>query len=170
MDPTIAIILGAILGALLAGPITYHYSKRLIQQSYKNTIEVFKRQTFDVAAAKFRTAFLSEILYLRYDVKIKGAGTSDRINEFLNSAIFKHMEALIQFEHLLNAREREGMYRAWDEYCHPEGIPEDKYEKRDFRFDGYATIEDSKGEEEAKKIALQNIYKILDFADFKKPP
>ena len=167
MDPTIATILGTILGACLAGPITFHYSKRLIRQSHKNTIEVFKRQEFNKAAAQFRNAFLGETLYLRDNVRIKGVGTSTRTNEVLNTAIFKHMKALVRFEPFLSVKEREVMYRAWDEYCHPEGTPQDQSKKRDFRFNGYMDIEDSKGGEEAKNIALQNINKILEFAGLK---
>lgn len=172
MDPATATIcaaiFGAIVSAILTGSVTYFFSTRLMRQSHKNTIGVFKRQEFNKAAAQFRNAFLGEILYLRDNVKINGVGSSIRINEFLNTAaISKHMQALVQFEPFLNAKERERMYRAWDEYCHIEGTPQDQNEKRDFRFNDYMNIEYSKGREEAKNIALQNINKILEVAGFK---
>ena len=167
MDPSINTVLGAILGVCLAGPITFHYSKRLIHQSHKNMIEAFKRQDFNKAAAQFRNAFLGEILYLRYNVRIKGTATSNRVGGFLRPAIFKHMEALTRFEPFLSIGERQRMYRAWDEYRHPEGTPQDEDKERDFSFVGYMSIEDTKGTEEAKKIALQKIYEILKFAEQK---
>lgn len=124
-----------------------------------------RKEDFNKAAAQFRNAFLGTILYLRDNIRIKGTGTSDKTSEFLRTAIFRHAKALARFELFLNARERKRIYCAWDEYCHPKGIPQDPNEKRDFRFRDYQSIEESEGPKEAKNMALQKIYKILELAD-----
>lgn len=126
-----------------------------------------KRRSRHQAAAEFRNTFLPEILYLRDDVRAVDDSRSGRVNEFLYAAIFKHLEAMGRFKHLLGEMGQKQLRISWDEYCHPEGIPSDQYEKRDFRFDDYDHIERSKGREEAKKVALQKIGKILEFADFR---
>jgi hypothetical protein len=59
------------------------------------------------------------------------------------------------------------MRYAWDEYCHPKGIPQDPNEKRVFKFNDYIGIEESEGSDKAKEIALQKIYKILEVANFR---
>lgn len=51
MDPTVATILGALLGALLTGPVTYYFTKKLASI-----------QKYDSAASKFCAAVLYELV------------------------------------------------------------------------------------------------------------
>jgi len=154
----IAIIAGGftILGALIGGWI-----------GYRNALKIHNISEFNKAASQFKNAFLGTILFLGDNIRIKGTGTSNRINEFLRTLIFKHMKALARFEPFLNARERKRIRHTWNEYCHPNGIPQDPNEKRNFRFNDYIGIEESEGTDKAKKIALQKIHKILKVANFK---
>ncbi len=50
MDPTVATILGALLGALLTGPVAYYFTKKLASI-----------QKYDSAASKFRAAVIYEL-------------------------------------------------------------------------------------------------------------
>ena len=145
-------IIGVLLGALVG---------------YRSSLKLHSIVEFNKAAARFRNAFLGAILYLRDDIRIKGTGTSNKINEFLGTLIFKHMKALACFEPFLNVKDRKRIHRAWNEYCHPKGIPQGPNKKRDFRFIDYREIEESEGMDKAKERALQKIRKILKFANFK---
>lgn len=145
-------IIGALIGAWIG---------------YRNALKVHNIAEFNKAAAQFQNAFLGTILFLKDNVRIKGTGTSNKINEFLGTLIFRHMEALTRFEPFLTVKERKRIRCAWDEYCHPNSIPQDLNEKRDFRFNDYMSIEETKGTDKAKKVALEKIYKILKVADFK---
>ena len=71
---------------------------------------------------------------------------------------------MVLFEPFLGIRDRRRIYHAWEQYCHPRGIPKNENEKRNFKFNDYASIEDEKGKNEAKEVALKKIDKILSFA------
>ena len=164
MDAAIeAAIIGGFIGAVVGGGISCYLSRQTIKASF-GLVHLQERNR---AAAQFRNVFLGATLYLRDNIRIKGTGTSNKINEFLGTLIFMHMEALTSFESFLNASERKRIRLAWDEYCHPKGISQDPNEKRDFRFNDYMIIEESEGANKAKEVALQKIYKILEIADFR---
>lgn len=164
MDVAIeAAIIGGFVGAVVGGGIACYLSRRAIKASF----DLVRLQERNRAAAQFRNAFLGTILYLRDGVRIKGTGTSDKTSEFLRTLMFRHMKAITRFEPSLSTRERERMYRAWDEYCHPKSPPQDPDEKRDFRFNDYIGIEDAEGAAKAKEVALQKISKILKLGEHK---
>ena len=53
---------GAIIGAILAGPVTYYFSKVLIKITHKNAIDLMQRQEFFAAASKFKATVLYELI------------------------------------------------------------------------------------------------------------
>lgn len=161
----IATVFAGFGGAALGACFAYKTGMKLVQTTHKNDIALMQKQGFNEAAAQFRNAFLGTILFLRDNIRIKGTGTSNKINEFLGTLIFTHMEALARFEPFLSANDRKRMSRVWDEYCHPKDIPQNPNEKGDFRFNDYMSIEDTEGTNKAKEIALQKIHKILELAD-----
>jgi len=163
----IATVIAGFGGAALGACFAYKTGMKLVKITHENDIDLMQKQGFNEAAAKFRNAFLGTILFLRDNIRIEDTGTSNKINEFLGTLIFRHMEALAIFEPFLNITERERIHRAWDEYCHPKGIPQDQNEKRDFMFNDYMNIENSEGTNKAKEIALKKINKILDLADIR---
>lgn len=126
-----------------------------------------KRNEFSKAAAIFRETFLPEATFLRHDANIGGLGHTNNLHEILRTGYLRQLKALEIFKSYLSTTERATIDRTWDEYCHPNGVPKDENEKRDFRFNGYPAIEDAKGTKEAKKVAFQNIKKILEFANVK---
>ena len=51
---------GAIIGAIIAGPVTYFFSQKLINESHKNDIAIIRITEYNKAAAEFRSAFIEE--------------------------------------------------------------------------------------------------------------
>lgn len=123
-----------------------------------------KRQEFNKAAAGFRDAFLPEATFLTHDANIGGLGSYNKLHEILRAGYLRQLKALEVFKPSLSITQRAAIYHAWDKYCHPEAVPQDPDEKRDFRFYDYMTIEESEGTNKAKEIALEKINKILEFA------
>lgn len=126
-----------------------------------------KRNDFNKAAADFREAFLPEATFLKHNANVGGLSSSNTLHGKLRNAYLRQLKALEVFKGYLSPAKITAMDRAWDEYCHPNGIPQDPNEKRDFRFNAYLEIEDAEGAAKAKEVALQKIYKILKVADFK---
>lgn len=108
MDPSIATILGGItggiIGAVLAGPVTYHYSKRLIQQSHKSTIEIIERQAFHDAATSFYSAFVDFIIFL--DERYLIASPTKKTFDVISESFPMHLRAFIRFKSCLGESER----------------------------------------------------------------
>jgi len=77
-----------------------------------------KREEFNKAAAAFRNAFLPEIVYLRYDVGMaKAASTDSNLAQFLKAGLVnRHTEALGIFRAYLSNRQRRNIDKAWQEY------------------------------------------------------
>jgi hypothetical protein len=164
----IALVAGGfgIIGALLGTWTTYRLSLKVSQRTHDDAIDLIQRQEFNKAASVFRDVFLPETTFLKHNANIGGLGSSNKLHEMLRAAYLRQLKAIETFKDYLSAADRESIYRAWDEYCHPNGVPTDENEKRDFRFNDYSTIEDKKTGK-AREVALQKINKILEFAKFK---
>lgn len=52
---------GTIFGVILAGPLTYHFSKVLVKKTHENALDVMRRQEFHSAASKFRANIIYEL-------------------------------------------------------------------------------------------------------------
>lgn len=154
----LALIAGGftIIGALIGGWI-----------GFRNALSIYKISTFNKATGFLRNAFLPETIYLRHNANIGGLGQSVHLHEKLRAGYLRHLKALEIFKNHLSATDKKAIDHAWDEYCHPNGIPQNPDEKRDFRFNGYMNIEESKGTERAKEVALKKIDNILKFANAK---
>jgi hypothetical protein len=154
----LALIAGGftILGALIGGWF-----------GYRNALKIYSITEFNKAASRFRSAFLSETTFLKHNANIGGLGQSHYLHEKLRSGYLRHLKALELFKNHLPVADRHAIDHVWDEYCYPDGIPLDPDEKRDFRFNGYMSIEDTEGTERAKAIALDKIHKLLGFANAK---
>ncbi|MDD2467849.1 MAG: hypothetical protein PHI97_28045 [Desulfobulbus sp.] len=61
MDASVIGVLGTALGVLLAGPVTYHFSKILVQKTHQNAIDIIQRQETYRAASKFRATVIYEL-------------------------------------------------------------------------------------------------------------
>lgn len=152
--------IGAVVGGIIVGLANHFLSK-------SRSKEAGKIAAFNNAAPDFRNAFLPEMTFLKHDANVGGLGGSNKLHGILRTGYLRQLKALEVFKRCLSPAEISTIDRAWDEYCHPNNIPTDPNEKRDFKFNDYMEIEDSEGVDKAKEVALQNINKILDIADFK---
>ncbi len=86
----------------------------------------YRRKEFNKAASKLRNAFLREVAYLEYgDIDKSERISTGMINEFLAESGSEHLRAITNFKPFLSKRKRIALDKAWDEYCHPDGVPED---------------------------------------------
>lgn len=99
MDPAIATILGAILGALLTGPLTYYFTKRLAGI-----------QSFDAAGAKLRAAFAPAQSKITTEFYADGR----KLREFFYEALPVHAAAIEEFRPF--AGDGVAYQKAWKEY------------------------------------------------------
>jgi hypothetical protein len=171
MDKTIIAalisVIGTLCGVLIGSIISRRTSSETIKVSHQNTIDLIQRQAFNKAATEFKNIFLPETTFLKHEANIGGLGSGNKLHEVLRSGYLRQLKAIEIFKDHLSVTDRESIHNAWDEYCHPKGIPQNKNEKRDFRFNDYSAIEDKQGIEEAKKVAFQHIEGILNFAKHK---
>lgn len=140
---------GAIIGVILAGPITYIFSKKLITETHKNAIDLIHQQEFNKAAAEFRNAFIIQLNFLKSNVN-SGTGDTSNIGEYLGAHyVGSHLKAFEVFKCYLSPREIEAISKAWEEY-------------RDF-----AQYSDKNNQKGARELALKNIEGVLKFAKHK---
>ena len=112
MDPTFATILGALLGALLTGPIAYYFTKKLLHL-----------QEFNKAAILFRNSFVDEIDFLKYHGDSEH-WIDDTAYGVIVEAYSKHRKAYESFRLDLPIKKRVAFDKAWEKYLYPEGDPE----------------------------------------------
>lgn len=125
---------------------------------YRSAIKIHTITEFNKAAAKFRAAFLPQIIYLTHNADIHSCGN---LREVLDrSYLREHLQALETFKAHLCAIKRDRIQKAWDDYCYPKGPREAGDKERDHRFIDYDTMED------AHSVALEKINNILEFADY----
>jgi len=161
MDSGIIGVLGTVLGVLIGGPITYYYAKILIQETHKSSLDIMQRQEFNKAAAIFRAAFLPDLIYLKHDARVEGAGSIDGLNVFLSHGYLnRHLKAFEIFNAYLSPKEREGINKAWQEYCH--------YDIERETSPHWAMYAEKTWEgKDTKELALERIEGILKFAKHK---
>jgi len=156
MDKIIIAFISGALVAMISSYIAHIFSERRD-----------RRKEFNDAAAKFQNAFIDVKVFLEFGAIGRNSPiVTDNVNEFLGTYRIEHLKAVVEFKAFLNKRERRRIEKAWNEYCHPEEVPKDKYERRDFTFNGYFHIQETRGKEAAKGIALEKINGILKFAQF----
>lgn len=98
MSPEISTIIGAILGAIIAGSVTYFVS-----------IKLSKRQDYNKAAAVFRESF--------FDEKIKLYKANLDVSSFINEETFnRHEKAKIIFEPYLSNCDLNCLRKIWETY------------------------------------------------------
>ncbi|MDY6839823.1 MAG: hypothetical protein SWH78_17835 [Thermodesulfobacteriota bacterium] len=126
-----------------------------------------RRDEFNKAAAKFRSAFIKETIGLKTS-SYQGADDVGQTNlyDFLYAALLKHLRAIEIFKPHLTTLERTQLDLKWDQYCYPDEIPKSEEEKAEFPLVAYDTP-DSAEEQKARKLALQKLCEILSFAQLK---
>lgn len=138
-----------IIGALLGGWI-----------GYRNAIGIYNIAEFNKAASAFRNVFLPIITYLKHNANIGGIGSSNNLHEILFSGYLRQLKALEIFKIHLSSKDREGIEKAWQNYCKSQSDP------TVLNFEQYSTKNaTSEQEKELKHLAHTRINKILKFAE-----
>ena len=151
MDPAFATILGTILGALLAGPVTYFFTKKMMQ-----------RQQFYKAASVFRSVFVDEIIICR-EIASEELG-EDLIGDVITSAIGKHERAMILFRPHLDNSLLVGFDKAWNEYsCRNKSTELNNNPI----LSEYGTTFDIKEEKKMRHLVHSRIERLFEFASMK---
>lgn len=108
-------IIGAIIGVILAGPITYWFSKKLIRESHNNDLMAIQITEFNKAAAEFRAAFIKEQRLLDPHSFADRVGLS--VSDIIKAAIDCHEIAMIRFEPFVCKSKIEEYKKAWNDYA-----------------------------------------------------
>jgi hypothetical protein len=148
---------GAIIGAILAGPVTYYFSKVLIKMTHKNAIELMRRQEFNKAAADFKAAFIPGLRYLDYRYSPERPPEIG-IYKTLSSAFDRHEIAIIKFRPYLCGQQQIWFDKAWDDYC-------DKKEDSKPHFMVYAEPNGVIEKIKAQKNYLEKLNALLKFSE-----
>jgi len=108
---------GVILGAILAGPIAYYYSRKLVLQTHRNAIETIQISEHNKSVASFRAAFAPALafLYLAKKQKTPSEGITE-IDKFLRDSISGHATAIEEFRFFVPKSERTAYQQAWEKY------------------------------------------------------
>lgn len=141
---------GIIVGAIIAGPITYFFSRKLINESHKNALAIIKITEFNKAAASFRASFIKEQRLLTLDSVADKTGLT--AVDIIKEAIDRQEIAMIRFEPFVCESDIDAYKKAWKEYA-----GDSKH------FEQYSTVRHIDIPEK-KKLALDRINNLLKYA------
>lgn len=140
-----------VIGALLGGWI-----------GYRNAIGIYNIAEFNKASSTFRNVFLPETTYLKHNANIGGLGSSNNLHEILFSGYLRQLKALEIFKIYLSRKDREGIEKAWQNYCKSQS------DHTVLNFEQYSTKNANRErEKELKQLAYARINEILKFAKHK---
>lgn len=139
MTETIAAILGAIVGGVIGVAGAYFVALRTAQNSRRADANITFYEAFRKTIRDFQST----------------ANPPTDPQRTLNSHIEEHRSAAFRFKFFLQEGERRLFITAWDEYYK-------KYKEQAFADDSGITKRSEK-----RQLALNLIYKLLEFADYK---
>lgn len=84
---------GTIVGVLIAGPVTYFFSIKLIVHSHRNTVEAIRITEFSRASAKLRSVFAPAQVKLSLPRELGNI----EVRKFFDEAFFLHAAAIEEF-------------------------------------------------------------------------
>ena len=109
-----------------------------------------ERRQFNEAAKIFQDAFAPQLTFLKHNTNVGGIGSTDDISGLLRFGyVHYHLKAFEVFRSYLPARKRAAIDKAWEKYCN------------------FAQYSDKNNEAKMKTLALDQIKKILKFAEHK---
>jgi len=158
MDITIqAALMGAVVGALVGGGITYLISNSQIRTAHQNAIELLQQQDFSNACFSFINAFIDELNLLEI-------GGGDAYVDILCPAFPKHRTAVYIFQKAIHNKDRRAAFdKAWEEYYKNENQPNSPLRQ-------YSTTlqqTDNFPREKRRPLAISRIKALLKFAEKK---
>lgn len=150
---------GAIIGVLLAGPVTYYFSRILINESHKKSIEIIKITEFTLAAAKLRAAFAPAQVQISMRSKIGNIGLRKIFDDYFPA----HAAAIEEFRPF--ASDAVSYQKAYEEY-RKALYEDDQVLSENLRWDSNVYIPEEGGEpQDFISHISEKINKILRFAN-----
>jgi hypothetical protein len=108
MDASIVGVLGTVLGVLVAGPLTYYFSKVLVDRTHANALTLIKRQEANKAFLALEATFLPALRIL----KRTGTTDFDKIPTFFDNQEI----AMLAFVWHLSGESRTNFEEKWQKY------------------------------------------------------
>lgn len=108
MEASVIGVMGTILGVLVAGPITYHFSKVLVDKTHSNALALMKRQEANKAFLAMEATFLPTLRIL----KRTGTTDFDKIPTFFDNQEI----AMLAFVWHLCGESRTDFEKKWQQY------------------------------------------------------
>lgn len=140
-----------ILTSIITGIITYFASVRSL-----------KRQFFNEAVSKFRSAFVETERAIDERYQIKGAYVrGEFVYELVLPLLAEQEKAIIEFSHLLNRKNRLDFKKAWMKYAYPnlnDGLDDPQLDYKSIHVDEQMNIR-KKLRERLDKVFLYARYK-----------
>lgn len=108
MEASVIGVMGTVLGVLLAGPITFHFSKVLVEKTHANALALMKRQEANKAFLALEATFLPALRIL----KRTGTTDFDKIPTFFDNQEI----AMLAFVWHLSGESRTDFEEKWQKY------------------------------------------------------
>lgn len=108
MEASIVGVLGTVLGVLVAGPLTYYFSKVLVDRTHTNALALMKRQEANKAFLALEATFLPALRIL----KRTGTTDFDKIPTFFDNQEI----AMLAFVWHLSGESRANLEEKWQKY------------------------------------------------------
>ncbi len=155
------IVLGSILGVRIIGSKIKKKTDVSIPDISRRTLKLLKVKGYQEAASLFRSAFEFELETLR-EFLVNVPETAGVVVAILGNAWNSQLRAYKFFRSFISDSLKPRFDRAWKEYCYPRGgDPEDESQPFFEYKNGSLQPIDS------VKLAIENIEKLLSFAEFK---
>lgn len=152
-----AAIIGAVVGSMSAGWLSYFISKAGIKATHRNALALLQQQEFSNASFFFINAFIEELNLLETTSK-------DAYVDILRPAFPKHKAAVYIFRQAISdTTERAAFDKAWEEYYKNEHQPSDPLRQ-------YSTTlqqTDDFPRNKRRPLAITRIKALLEFAEKK---
>jgi len=133
---------GTLLGILFGSIISYKYS-----------VDLIKRTEFIKACAEFKIAFSEIVFWLNYEAVSDSIRTPGKLKDSHK----RHFEAINRFNAIMPEKSRTDFKIACDNF----------YNKKDNQYYiGYTNLDTSPERKESRELALNNINKLLEFAEY----
>lgn len=108
MEASVIGVMGTVLGVLLAGPITFHFSRVLVDKTHTNALALMKRQEANKAFLALEATFLPALRIL----KRTGTTDFDKIPTFFDNQEI----AMLAFVWHLSGESRTDFDEKWEKY------------------------------------------------------
>lgn len=161
MEVTIqAAMVGAVVGASLTGWLSYYISRKAIETTHQNAIELLHRQEFIRAAINFRSAFFDLLIFCQQPPS--GSGAEIHIADFIINAIAEQTKAALLFRAYLKNINRFSFDQAWKEYSGQENWNE--FNSEFIKSEYSVVFYDTNAEKKMCHLITSRVDKLFQFA------